>query len=87
MTLQVRLSPNAKESRIEGTQADGSLKIRVAAKPVENAANEELIRLLSRALKVPKSGVRILRGAASKNKTVEIQGCSTLPKEIYGKAF
>lgn len=87
MILQVRLSPNARESRIEAPQADGALKIRVAAKPVENAANKELIRLLARALKIPQSAVRIRRGATSKTKTVEIDGVSTLPGDLYGKAF
>jgi hypothetical protein len=50
------------------------LRVRVAAPPVEGAANEELIRTLARALGVPRSAVEIVSGDRSKSKRVRVRG-------------
>ena len=52
------------------------LKVRVRARPVEGAANEALIKLLSKALGVPKSAVTIQRGGQSRTKMVTAEGLS-----------
>ena len=74
----MRLTPRGGRDRIDGWAegADGArlLKARVAAPPAEGAANEALIRLLAKALGVPKSAVTIAAGATSRLKTVEIDG-------------
>jgi uncharacterized protein len=56
--------------------ADGRLAIRarVRAAPTEGEANEALRVLLGKALDVPRSRVRIASGAASRTKTVAIEG-------------
>lgn len=51
-----------------------AIKIRVASPPVEGKANEEVIRFLSKQLKVPKSQIQIIKGLSSRNKLVEIVG-------------
>ena len=51
-----------------------TLKIRVAAPPVDNAANEALVAVLAGALTLPRHSIRIAAGAASRNKTVAIAG-------------
>lgn len=51
-----------------------ALKIRLSAPPVDGAANEELVELLSRTFAVPRRSVRILAGAHSRSKIVEIEG-------------
>jgi uncharacterized protein YggU (UPF0235/DUF167 family) len=51
--IDIRVIPRAGRSEIAGTRA-GSLLIRLAAAPVDGAANLELIALLARALELPK---------------------------------
>jgi len=53
---------------------DGVLQVKLAAAPVEGAANAALIDLLSRQLRVPKRSFRIAAGERSRTKTVEISG-------------
>ena len=54
--------------------AEGRLRIRVAAPPVEGAANEELVRFLARRLGVPRSAAEVTAGATGRKKTVLIRG-------------
>ncbi len=73
VTFAVRIVPRASRSEIAG-EHDGALRIRVAAPPVEGAANRELVRLLARQFKVAQSSIEIISGIASKNKIVRIAG-------------
>jgi len=58
-----------------------AIRIRVAAPPVDGAANEELIRFLTKALAVPRNAVQITSGATGRRKTVEIEGLSAAEAE------
>lgn len=69
--IRVRLTPRASRDEIVGMR-DGALIVRVTAPPVEGAANEALVRLLARDLAVKRTGVRIVSGATSRTKVVEI---------------
>lgn len=73
LCFAVRVVPNASRSEIVG-EHDGQLRVRVAAPPVEGAANEELTRCLARAFKVPPRDVEITSGHASKSKAVRVRG-------------
>ena len=73
ITFDVRVAPRASKTEIAGTH-DGALKIRVAAPPVEGAANDELVRFLARALGVPQRAVEIVVGHTSKSKRVRVAG-------------
>lgn len=73
MKLLVRLTPNASREQILGFE-NNVLRVKVTAKPVENAANEALVALLAKTAGVAKSAVRIRSGATSRNKRVEIDG-------------
>ena len=53
---------------------DGAVVIRLAAAPVDGAANAALIDVLARALRVPKRDVTIVSGERSRNKRVRIAG-------------
>lgn len=75
LTFMVRVVPRASRSEVAG-EHDGALRVRVAAPPVEGAANEELIRTLARALRVPVRAVEITSGLTSKLKTVRVRGGS-----------
>ena len=71
--FQVRLLPRASRDEIAGVIA-GALKVRVQAPPLEDRANVALCEYLAELLKTPKSAVRILAGARSRSKRIEIQG-------------
>ena len=70
--LAVRLTPRGGADRVDGVGEDGTLRVRVAAPPVDGAANEALRRLLARELRVPVSAVRIVAGAGARRKAVEV---------------
>lgn len=73
LTFTVRVVPRASRSEIVG-EHDGALKVRLAAPPVHGAANEELIRILARALSVPRASLAIIAGNTSKLKQVAVKG-------------
>ena len=50
------------------------MKIYTTSAPVDNEANEAVISLLAKALKVPKTSIEITLGHTSRNKRVVIQG-------------
>ncbi|HEX7642242.1 MAG TPA: DUF167 domain-containing protein [Burkholderiaceae bacterium] len=71
--LFVLATPNAKKSEVVGVQ-DGALKIKLQAQPIEGKANDALVRFLAGQLGLPRKAIELTRGAASRNKTVEIHG-------------
>ena len=71
ITFTVRVVPRASRSEIAG-EFDGALRVRLAAPPVDGAANRELIRVLAKELKVPQTAVDIVAGSASRRKIVRI---------------
>ncbi len=72
----VRLTPRAAVDRVDGV-IDGVLRVRVGAPAVEGAANNALIRLIAEELGVPRSDVRIVAGAASRQKLVVVDAGDT----------
>lgn len=75
-TLTVRLTPRAGRDAIQGWDGD-TLRVRVAAPPVEGQANAALIRLLARALRLPSRDIAIMQGARGRDKVVQVQGLTT----------
>jgi uncharacterized protein (TIGR00251 family) len=73
LTLRVRVVPRAARDAIGG-ERDGALVVRLTAPPVEGAANLALARLLGKALGIPPTAVRLLKGAAGRNKLVALAG-------------
>ncbi|MBC7911638.1 MAG: DUF167 domain-containing protein [Pyrinomonadaceae bacterium] len=71
----VRVVPRASRSKVVG-EHDGALRVRVAAPPVDGAANDELVRTLARALRVPVRDVEITSGHTSKIKQVRVIGAT-----------
>lgn len=78
--LPVRLTPGASVDRIDGWDVDAEgrpvLKVRVRARPVEGEANAALVKLIAKALGVPKSAVVVQRGGQSRTKMLVIEGLS-----------
>ena len=72
----VRVQPRASRSAIEGVH-DDALRVRLSAPPVDGAANEALVELLAKALGVAKRNVRVVAGAASRSKVIEVEGVAS----------
>ena len=69
--LRLQIVPGASRTEVVGLQGD-RLKVRVAAAPEKGAANRELLAFLARRLGVPKNALRLLGGASSRAKVVEL---------------
>jgi len=72
-TLIVHVQPRSPRSEIVGEHGD-ALKVRLAAPPVDGAANDELVRFLAERLGVRRADLDIVRGATGRRKTVRIAG-------------
>ena len=68
--LSLRVTPRAKVNAVTLT-GDG-LAVRVTAAPEDGKANAAVLKLLARALGVPKSRLEIVRGAAARDKVVRV---------------
>jgi uncharacterized protein (TIGR00251 family) len=79
ITLNVRVIPRARKTECAGFR-DDVLVVRVAAPPVEGAANEALIAFFSSAFQVPRRAVQILSGDRGRRKRVAIDGVT--PEQI-----
>ena len=73
--LTIKAKPRARRSCI--VAATGLVfEARLAAPPVEGAANAELLRLLGEVLELRQSALKLVVGQASKHKVVEVLGLS-----------
>ena len=73
--VDLRVVPRASRTAIDGVRA-GRLVVRVTAPPVDDAANDAVVKILADVLDLPRSAIRIVAGAASRNKSVELLGVS-----------
>jgi len=69
----VYVQPRASRTEVVGWQGD-ALKIRLAAPPVDGAANRALVRFLTKILAVSPREVTIVAGASSRRKRVAVAG-------------
>ncbi|MBI2537562.1 MAG: DUF167 domain-containing protein [Gemmatimonadetes bacterium] len=69
----MHVQPRAQRTEIVGWHGD-AIKIRVAAPPVDGAANGELLRFLSERLALPAAQVRLAAGSTGRRKRVEVVG-------------
>ncbi len=70
MIIYTHVKPNKHTTKIIAT--DDGFIIELKAKPIDGAANTELLETLADYFEVPKTHIKILRGATSSHKTVEI---------------
>lgn len=69
-TFNVRVIPKARQNDVS-LDADGTIRIHTTAAPSDGAANDAVIKMLAKHFDVPKSSIRIIRGATSRNKVIE----------------
>jgi len=73
ITLNVRVIPRARKTECAGFR-DDVLVVRVAAPPVEGAANEALIEFFSSSFGVPRRAVHIVGGDRGRLKRIAVDG-------------
>lgn len=83
--VAVRVTPKASRDKIEGpvAMAEGEmvLKVAVSAPPEDGKANDAVLRLLSKAWKIPKSHLDVVSGMTSRSKTVLVS--TATPQDVY----
>jgi uncharacterized protein len=73
ITLDVYVQPGSRSSIIAGLH-DGRLKIKLAARAVEGAANVALCEFIGALLQRPKSSITLISGQKSRSKSVFVEG-------------
>lgn len=73
VVIDVRVIPRAKRTEFGGERG-GAFLVRLAAPPVEGAANDALIAFLAEALDLPRRNIRIIAGERSRTKRVAVAG-------------
>lgn len=71
--IALHVSPSAKHNQLVGWKED-VLWLKIAAPPVDNKANEAIIKYLSELIDVPKSRIEFISGIGSKTKVVRVSG-------------
>ena len=70
--LAVRVTPRASRNEIVEMLEDGTIKVRIAAPPVDNEANDALIEFMADILGVPKSRLDIVAGVSGRDKLISV---------------
>ncbi len=70
--LAVRVTPRASRNEIVELLSDGTVKVHIAAPPVDDEANKELIKFMADVLGVPKSRLDIVAGANGRDKLITV---------------
>ena len=78
--ITVKVLPRAKKTELVGVMEDGTFRIRIAAPPVEGAANHALIEFLAQTLNVPPSQIDIVAGEFSERKLITLVGVT--PEQV-----
>ncbi|RMF81914.1 MAG: YggU family protein [Nitrospirae bacterium] len=71
--LRVRVQPRASRTGIAGLHGE-ALKVQLTAPPVEGKANQALVALLAKRLRLPKGAITVARGTTGRDKVVRIEG-------------
>lgn len=82
--LAVRVTPRASRNEVVEVMADGTVRIRITASPVDGEANEKLVAFLAEVLNVPKSRLEIVAGLSGRDKLISVldMDAATVHKRI-----
>lgn len=72
--LRFRVTPRAKRNEISQVLADGTIKVRLTAPPVEGKANRALIQFLAEVFDISSSKIELTAGRRSRDKVVSVAG-------------
>ncbi|MBI3356780.1 MAG: YggU family protein [Nitrospirae bacterium] len=73
VVLSVHVQPRASRTECVGIHGD-ALKVRVAAPPIDGAANDELIRYIADRCTIPPTNVLIQAGTKGRHKRLCVKG-------------
>ena len=76
-TVEVHVLPRASREGVAGVSGN-AVRVRLTAPPLENRANDALVRFLAAALEVPRSRVEIVTGRRGRKKVVRVSGISRI---------
>ena len=74
--IELHIIPNAKKNEILG-EYNNKLKIKISSPPVEGNANKEIIKFLSKILKINKSKIKIISGEKNRDKKIAIESINS----------
>jgi uncharacterized protein len=71
--LSLKVQPRSSKNAIAGPLGQ-ELRVTLTSPPVDNAANQDLVRFLADQLNCPRNRIEIVRGQHSRHKQVRITG-------------
>ena len=71
MQITVRVIPRAKVNKV-AVQPDGTVRVHTTTAPTDGKATADVIKMLAEHYKVPKTSIKLLRGATSRDKVFQI---------------
>ena len=81
LLLNLYIQPKSSRDKIIGLHGN-ELKIAITAPPIDGKANSHLVKYLSKAFKVPKADVIILKGLQGRHKQIKVLAPKQIPNEI-----
>jgi uncharacterized protein (TIGR00251 family) len=84
VTFDVLVQPRASRAKV-GPLHDGRLKVAVTSPPVDGEANAAVIELIAKTLGVARGAVKVVAGATSRRKTLEVSGITRAAIEELAK--
>ena len=84
--VNLRISPNSKNNEII-KEANGIVKVKIMAQPIDGKANKALIEFLSKNFKIPKTSIKIVKGETTKEKTIVFQTEDKEKISLLNKTF
>ncbi len=85
--LTIRVTPRSRKTEFGGVMEDGTIRIRVAAPPVEGKANTALVKFLAKVLGVRKNRIDIVAGEKGLDKIISILDMSAEDAEQRIQGF
>ncbi len=83
--IAVYVTPKSGRDEVAGWRG-GELSVRVTVPPEGGKANSAVCKVVSKALGLPKSAVKVARGQSSRHKQIEIEGVSSVElREVFGE--
>lgn len=71
MKISLKVKPNSRENSVKELE-NGIFEVKVSVPPEKGKANERVIELVAKHLKIPKTKIEIISGLSSKQKIMEI---------------
>lgn len=69
--INVRVIPRAKLNRVD-VQPDGTVRVHTTTAPTDGKATNDVIKMLAEHYNVPKTSIKLIHGATSRDKVFEI---------------